>query len=250
MQPLAAQTEDIEAVLSRFQAWNGQKTGSCKNKDDHEGVREISYEEALRSSRYRWKARAGEQPVVEPAEVASLDAEAADTGSKVIAVAMPEAVPVAISLPESSIAEKKETTYSVRPRKPTPELADFRSMLTQTVSPSETSLVRSRTGEPERQVSMSLRLAASEQALIKLRAVEAGLSASAYLRQCALEVEHLRAQMQILLEISQPQRTAPAPRQPHFFEKLRGLFSRVKKNADYIPENSSADWLHRRELSG
>ena len=42
---------------------------------------------------------------------------------------------------------------------------------------------------------MSLRVAASEHALIKARAAEAGLSVSAYLRQCALEVEKLRAQV-------------------------------------------------------
>jgi len=47
----------------------------------------------------------------------------------------------------------------------------------------------------ERPVSMSLRVVASEQALIKARAAEAGLSVSAYLRQCALEVEKLRAQV-------------------------------------------------------
>jgi predicted component of type VI protein secretion system len=39
---------------------------------------------------------------------------------------------------------------------------------------------------------MSLRVAASKQALIKVRAAEAGLPASAYLRQCALQVEQLR----------------------------------------------------------
>jgi hypothetical protein len=48
---------------------------------------------------------------------------------------------------------------------------------------------------------MSLRVAASEQALIKARAAEAGLSASAYLRQCALEVEKLRAQVHHTLAV-------------------------------------------------
>lgn len=249
MQPLAVQTEDdIEAVLSRFQAWNGQKagqkTGSRKNKDDQEGVREISYEEALRSSRYRWKTRTETSSVAEAGTPPPLD-----DGLEVLPVAASDVVPAAISFREPPVAAEKDITYDIRPRKSTPPSADFRSMLTQTVSTNETSLVRSRAGEPERQVSMSLRLAASEQALVKLRAAKAGLSASAYLRQCALEVEHLRAQMQILLEISQSPRKTPSP-QPHFLEKLRGLFSRTKKKADYTAETSSAGWLHRRELAG
>jgi hypothetical protein len=245
MQPLAAQAEDIEAVLSRFQTW----TGSRKNKDDQDGVREISYEEALRSSRYRWKTRTSEPSVAEPPAVSSLDASS-DAELEVIPTAASEVAPAAMPFPESPVAAEKDITYDVRPRKSTSPPADFRSMLTQTVSTPETSLVRSRTGEPERQVSMSLRLAASEQALVKLRAAEAGLSASAYLRQCALEVEHLRAQMQILLEISQSPRKAPSPQPLHFLEKLRGLFSRTRKKADYTAETSSAGWLHRRELAG
>ncbi len=48
------QTENIEAVLGRFEAW----TSARKKSDLGEGVRELSYEEALRSSRYRWQAYA------------------------------------------------------------------------------------------------------------------------------------------------------------------------------------------------
>jgi hypothetical protein len=69
------------------------------------------------------------------------------------------------------------------------------------------SLARTWVGE-ERQVSMSLRVAASEQALIKVRAAEAGVSASAYLRRCALEVEILRAQVQQFLAVSSRRRRA------------------------------------------
>ena len=239
MQPLAAQAEDIEAVLSRFQTW----TGSRKNKDDQEGIREISYEEALRSSRYRWKARTDEPSATEPPAVSSLDA-GPHAGLEAIPVVAPE-----ISPPAQAVMEN-EAASEIRPRKIALSSTDFRAVLARTLPAAETSLVRSRAGEPERQVSMSLRLAASEQALVKLRAAEAGLSASAYLRQCALEVEHLRAQMQILLEISQAPRKIPSPQQPRFVEKLRGLFSRTKKKADYTAETSSAGWLHRRELAG
>ena len=81
---------------------------------------------------------------------------------------------------------------------------------------------------------MSLRVAASEQALIKARAAEAGLSISAYLRQCALEVEKLRAQVHhtlALLEQKSEQRSEPSParsltaRPPT--PPLGGFFARV-----------------------
>src|SRR6185437_5389691 len=42
--------EDIEAVLGRFQAWAG-----ARNAAEAAGIREISYDEALGSDRYRWK---------------------------------------------------------------------------------------------------------------------------------------------------------------------------------------------------
>src|SRR5690242_3285436 len=43
--------EDIDAVLGRFQAWSGARTAT----EARPGIREIPYEEALASERYRWK---------------------------------------------------------------------------------------------------------------------------------------------------------------------------------------------------
>ncbi len=121
MQPSTAQStrsaESLDAVLGLFQAWSDSRNTDSHNKDMTDGIRELSYEDALQSSRYRWQARAEAPGIVAP--------------GKVDPVVWPAA------------------------------------------------------GKPERQVSMSLRVAASEQALIKVRAAEAGLSASAYLRQCA-----------------------------------------------------------------
>src|SRR5579862_514948 len=41
--------EDINAIVSRFQAWSGAQTSS-RTKD---GVRELTYDEAIRSRRHR-----------------------------------------------------------------------------------------------------------------------------------------------------------------------------------------------------
>src|SRR5271156_1103670 len=84
--------------------------------------------------------------------------------------------------------------------------------------------------KPERQVSMSLRVAASEQALIKARAAEAGISASAYLRQCALEVEQLRAQVQHTLAVIERKSTLalPAGEAPAHVSR-RGFLGRMRR---------------------
>jgi hypothetical protein len=55
---------------------------------------------------------------------------------------------------------------------------------------------------------MSVRVAASEHVLIKSRAARAGLSVSAYLRQCALDVEILRGQVQQFMTASALSRMA------------------------------------------
>ena len=83
---------------------------------------------------------------------------------------------------------------------------------------------------------MTLRVAASEQALIKARAAEAGLSVSAYLRQCALEVEKLRAQVHhtlALIEQKSEQRSELIPARsltagpPGVSASPGGFFARV-----------------------
>ena len=53
--------DDIEAVLGRFQAWTGSRdTNAAKD-----GVRAISYEEAVGASRYP-RRKAAERPAAEP----------------------------------------------------------------------------------------------------------------------------------------------------------------------------------------
>lgn len=75
-------------------------------------------------------------------------------------------------------------------------------------------------GKNVKRASITIRLSEAEGAQIRQRAAEAGLTVSAYLRSCTLEVENLRAQVkQTLAELRQatplPRQTAPtAPEEP------------------------------------
>jgi hypothetical protein len=204
MQPSVAQdtqAENIDAVLSRFQAW----AGSRRTKEAAEGVRELSYEQALESSRYRWQARPVTKEKMDAAPVVKTSAKAAPNPRFAApeypvfddeAVA-PDSVTLSNALSESSNDRVVPSENQSAPV--------FGTILAETVSPDPhsgpLSLVWPGAGKSERQVSMSLRVATSEQALIKARAAEAGLSASAYLRHCALEVEKLRAQVHHTLAV-------------------------------------------------
>ena len=219
MQPSTAQSaqsaESLDAVLGRFQAWSG----SHKTKELTDGVRELSYEHALQSSRYRWQARDEAARtevsdkndfVPEPVENATirvpLALTARDEISEDAAFADEAIAPDKVSL--SNVAESR--ARSAAPAKKSASSPAFGNVLAGTVlteagspvtTPGSLALVWPAAGKSGRQVSMSLRVGISEQALIKARAAEAGLSASAYLRQCALEVEQLRAQVQHTLAV-------------------------------------------------
>lgn len=215
MQPSTAHSpqsaEDLDAVLVRFQAWSGSR----KTKEVAEGVRELSYENALQSSRYRWQGRTPKSeatedivPALAPVVETTTHIEAAVQNpryeiSEEIAFPdeaftdAPDTVSLSSAAPEAHVVQvKKESTW--------PPV--FGAMLAEAITPTahpSGALARiwPAASKPERQVAMSLRVAASEQALIKARAAEAGISASAYLRQCALEVEQLRAQVQHTLTV-------------------------------------------------
>lgn len=188
--------EDIDAVLGRFQAW----TGAHEATGMKAGVREISDEEALASGRYRWRPeRAGTAKNAAPAArpkatpVASADVSARERG-KTAAAKPPE--------PKSRIAGRKSNHGASRAQsqaKPSPRKEEkshpaFREVLAEAVKPAEV-IVKPQPVELSRQVAISIRLAPPERALIKTRAAEAGITASAYIRQCALEVEQLREQV-------------------------------------------------------
>ena len=75
--------------------------------------------------------------------------------------------------------------------------------------PVETSSVAS-TVKPPRTASVTIRLSEAECAQLRQRAAESGLTVSAYLRSCTLEVESLRAQVKdTLAQLRTPKPLAP-----------------------------------------
>jgi hypothetical protein len=83
--------------------------------------------------------------------------------------------------------------------------------------------------KPPKTASITIRLSETECAQLRLRAAEAGLTVSAYLRSCTLEVESLRAQVkQTLAQLRAPKPPAPeANRQPNGTGGLRGILARL-----------------------
>lgn len=207
MQPQAGreqQAENIEAVLGRFQAWAKTR----KKSDLGDGVRELSYEEALRSSRFRWQPYADETSVPAKTGLAKEPAVRARTDNVPATDDIPERPRPKRVVPAVPGGKKKTAVPSTGKsgaRARSAREAEFREVLAAHVKAPvkqmepEAVLARAEPVDAGRQVSLSVRFAASERALIKTRAAEAGIPVSAYLRQCALEVEQLREQVQLTL---------------------------------------------------
>jgi hypothetical protein len=192
-----AATEDIAMVLGRFQAWAGSREAKARTN----GVREISYEEALESSRHRWRDR-GEDS--RPREADQRESTGADAAAPIDAVHPPAVEEAAnrttveaMAVPGVLPAERADSGN--RP--------PFRAVLARSMETVRPARPVAR-GEG---VSLSLRVNPAEQALIRIRAAEAGMSVSAYLRQCALDVEILRAQVQQFMAASARSRMAELP---------------------------------------
>lgn len=162
--------ENIEAVLGRFQAWAGTQSAHKSSR----GIRELSYEEALGSSRYRWPGAS--RPSAKKKQ--SPEAPSSKVETRVAAQPRRKAQPRA----------KAAAKDCARPV--------FREVLEEAANPAPIkATAHAQPLDLGRQVAISIRLAPAERALIKARAAESGITASAYIRQCALEVEQLRAEV-------------------------------------------------------
>ncbi|WP_446745367.1 plasmid mobilization protein [Silvibacterium acidisoli] len=224
-------SEALDAVLGRFQAW----TSSRKAAGDE--VRQLSYEEAVKSTQRRFqaakapatrgklKAEPGVLPVAIPSPASVTEKEVPSKHPK-------KPAPVAKKTQQAA-PEKGETRQARKPLAAKPEI-EFRKVLAETVAPQPATAAMTHRRQPEsaRQVSLSLRLAPAEQAMIRARASAAGISTSAYLRQCALEVEQLREQMRhtlaligqgAALAVSNSQAAVQTP-SPGFLERLKRVF--------------------------
>jgi hypothetical protein len=189
--------EDINAIVSRFQAWAGAQAPT----QGKHGVRELTYEEAIRSSRRR----------TAPEKAAMADEPAAPAKARHQPVHERSTAKPAKSKKRASSRHVKSRTCKNKavPAGKTPSViksqdlvvqppAVFRQVLAAQVAPVPALAVECRT------TALSLRVSAGEHSLLKARATEANLSVSAYLRSCLFEVEDLRAQLRQLRLAQQP----------------------------------------------
>jgi hypothetical protein len=185
--------EDINAIVSRFQAWAGAQAPA----HGKHGVRELTYEEAIRSSRRRTspeKTTVADDPSA-PVLVTQAKHQTAGDPAEERSATKP-----AKSGKRASSRHAKSKTCRNKPlptAKPQPA-AIFRQVLAAQLAPMPALAVECRT------TSLSLRVSAGEHSLLKARATEANLSVSAYLRSCLFEVEDLRAQLRQLRLAQQP----------------------------------------------
>lgn len=214
--------EDISVVLSRFQAWTGLQSGSqtgarpsAKSKD---GIRELSYEEAV--SRKRSSGPAHTAPPIRKKKTAATAPPAPAVATK------PEKTPQQKKhLKRKAHKKTQPSVYANQPAAAKPALlkpqTDFRASLAESVSMVPTQSAALCVVQPmtHRPLTLSIRISESEQALFKTRAEEQNLSVSAYLRQCALEAEHRRSSQLNLVGDNSQAAIIPC-RQPGFFTRL------------------------------
>lgn len=209
-----APVEDIHAIVGRFQAWAGAQTA----KSSRDEVRELTYEEAIKASRHRSSSgNAAAQPIAASPVVVPI---------KEKEPVRPEKKPAARRRKQKSAARTRHR--SAHPAVAAEEKPVFRQVLSESILGLSAAVRPS--AEMARPASLSIRVSMQEQALIRARAAEANLSVSAYLRQCALEVEQLRFQLQQALT-ARPQAflppSAPMPSAPGLLTRLgQWLFPR------------------------
>ena len=173
--------EDINAIVSRFHAWAGAQASARQT----DGVRELSYEEAARPKPRRVSLK--DSPSVR-------ENAAAVTPTKAKRSAKAKS-----TKPASAPRHPRRDSQMNKPTGPLPEASVaapvpvFRQVLAESVAILP-AMTRPPASEP-RTTALSLRLSPAESALFRRRAAETNVSVSAYLRQCALEVEVLRARL-------------------------------------------------------
>lgn len=179
--------EDINVIVSRFQAWAGAQAPS---RTREEAVRELTYEEAIRPKRRR---NDSEAPSPEAENLAPAPLGKAERRN----LKEPTEPTKRVAIPcHTKPAPAEELTPSpAEARLVVPYPRTFRQVLAESVSILPASLPQRLTTDERRAAALSLRISTSEHALLKTRAAEANLSVSCYLRNCVLEVESLRMQL-------------------------------------------------------
>ena len=233
--------EDIDTVIGRFQAWAGLRNAETPKP----GIRELTYEEALESRRNRWRRTApaaaksshvdelrderGVTQLPAPGKFAGGTATRQPGSARRGATAakhkatrkarsgnqMENAAHKSAANPASAPPAKQSAPLK-RETQPAPAVpSEFKEVLATAVLPAGV-VATTKPVELARQTAISVRLAPVERALLRKRAAEAGITVSAYVRQCALDVEQLRAQVKQTLAALEQGAAAPgnAPEPP------------------------------------
>lgn len=240
---------DIDAVLSRFSAWSASQ-GTAVRKGGDARANEVSYERALQAVA-RSRRKAAEVPPENAKRAAPT--EPADGGGHAESDGCGEGKKAAKSRgpkkkkreaggrakPRTGLQSKEAAHVAVKSGPaPRPVSAALRpaapASFAEVVRQQHSALVKKQSGK---NVALTVRLAPEECANIKARAAEAETSVSAYLRQCALEVEHLREQVERALaelrgtqaaaESTKPLPLAAPQARPSLWRRVRGLGARL-----------------------
>jgi hypothetical protein len=151
--------EEIDAIMVKYSAWASSRTAKAPPPD---GIREVTYSSALHASNSRRKVRTD---LVLPAQEPT-------------------------SIPKPARPQPRTPKPPPSRRKSSPADAESGPQEDSALAPAKAAHSLQRPSN--RVVSLSVRLAAEECALVKSRAADARLSVSAYLRQCVLDVDAMR----------------------------------------------------------
>lgn len=204
MQP-AEKPDDIHTILSRFSNWSGKDSGKRRASEADAGVREISYEEAIRKMRSR-RAGAGGATTPAPASAAP-EEEAAHA-----AATAPPVANTATAPKTARVAHPRKTApakVSPLKRKP-PKAAEFRQVLAKAVGQTA-SAGTAKVKKAERAQRVSVRLSKGEERQLQAYAAQAGVTVSEYLRTRALEGSAQRGPVGVRAEDAAARRVTAEP---------------------------------------
>ena len=222
----AGESDDIHTILGRFSRWTGKRDGNGKGSSLEnlaEGVRELSYEEAMQQLRKRQRVLATREtkqvaisqgstnPVPATSEAAQASSEPARSAAEPKQAKATQAAPkparrksrqaepamqsAKLATPTAQKQRKKTAAASPRgtsvktraaamDRAATPE---FRNVLTESLRAEKPAAIPVRARRAERSQRVSVRLSSDEESLLQQCAARAGVTVSGYLRMRALD---------------------------------------------------------------
>lgn len=232
MQP-ERQPDDIHSILGRFTSWAGKQAE--KGHAGDEGIREISYEEAIERLRSRRRTPSVKLPIpvqpatVAPAEGAEGGASSEPAASFAVTAEAEGTVPKTAPECEGQPAAKRSRPVrasargkaaaataargaadrsSARNQSRKAKTPEFRVVLAKSVAgrggavPGKATKINS--GKTERDQRVSVRLSREEERQLQQCAEQAGVTVSQYLRQCALTGRAARREKTATLFAAEP----------------------------------------------